>query len=68
MTIDDDVSIDDPNVLAARNGGRRTTSPHPQPGTVWARFTRPERAPTSFFGPLKAAFCPKIGNPAKLTR
>ena len=40
----------------------------PGAGTVWARFTRPERAPTSFFGPLRAAFCPKIGDPAKLTR
>jgi hypothetical protein len=40
----------------------------PGAGTVWARFTRPEGAPTSFLGPLRAAFCPKIGDPAKLTR
>jgi hypothetical protein len=40
----------------------------PGAGTVWARFTRPERAPTSFLGSLRAAFCPKIGDPAKLTR
>jgi hypothetical protein len=42
-------------------------SQHPA-GTVWARFTRPERAPTGFFGPLRDAFCPKIDDPAKLTR
>jgi hypothetical protein len=33
-----------------------------------ARFTRPEQAPTSFLGLLRAAFFPKIGDPAKLTR
>ena len=38
------------------------------PHSERARFTRPEGAPTSFLGPLSAAFCPKIDDPAKLTR